>query len=224
MGKERDEIKKSLPQKMYDFKRDPTKQELDSRDIFGGLPIKDERRGNKKTYGITNSYFIGFMDDSTPCRIKQDGEKRMSNKNDRVWLQLRPGFIDINLTKIQNGATDKYGYCAYDIESAKATFTWFCITKALNGQYPVWANQYDIWQPNILPAKQAEWYTLCFAFVLAENRCVVTKFEKDNPVKDAPEVFVDNRFAPLIKKVFGQLCCNHSSISKKWIAKMQPSF
>ena len=202
MGKERDEIKKSLSQKMYDFKRDPTKQELDSKEIYGGLPLKDERRGNKKTYGIANSSFIGFMDDTTPCRIKEDGEKRMSNKSDRVWLQLRPGFIDINLTKIQNGATDKYGYCAYDIESAKSTFTWFCITKALNGQYPVWANQYDIWQLNILQPKEADWYALCFSFALAENRCVVTKFEKDNPVKDAPEIFIDNPLCPINKESF----------------------
>ena len=191
-----------LKQKMYDFKRDPTKQELESREIYGGLPLKDERRSNKKTYGISNSNFIGFMDDTTPCRIKQDGEERMSNKNDRVWLQLRPGFIDINLTKIQNGASDKYGYCAYDLESAKATFTWFAITKALNGQYPVWANQYDIWQPNISKEKEAGWFALCFAFVLAENRCVVTKFEIDNPVKGAPEVFVDNPLCPTNRESF----------------------
>ena len=202
MNKKRDEIKKSLKQKMYDFKRDPTKQELESREIYGGLPLKDERRSNKKTYGISNSNFIGFMDDTTPCRIKQDGEERMSNKNDRVWLQLRPGFIDINLTKIQNGASDKYGYCAYDLESAKATFTWFAITKALNGQYPVWANQYDIWQPNISKEKEAGWFALCFAFVLAENRCVVTKFEIDNPVKGAPEVFVDNPLCPTNRESF----------------------
>lgn len=142
------------------------------------------------------------MDDATPCRIKQDREERMSNKNDRVWLQLRPGFIDINLTKVQNGATDKYGYCAFDIESAKGTFTWFCITKALNAQYPVWANQYDIWEPNITKENGAEWYSLCFAFVLAENRCVVTKFEKGNPVVDAPEIFVENPLCPIDRESF----------------------
>lgn len=196
MGKKRSEIKKSTDQKMYDFKRDPTKSELESRDIYGGLPLTDNRRNNKKTYGSANGCFIGFMDDSTPCRIKEDSQKRMSNDSDRVWLQLRPGFIDINLTKVLNSPPDKYGYCAYDIQSAKTTFTWFCITKGLNGQYPVWANQYDIWQPNILKQYEVEWYTLCFAFVLAENRCVVTKFEKDNPVQGASEVFVDNPLCP----------------------------
>ena len=66
----------------------------------------------------------------------------------------------------------------------------------------VWANQFDIWQPNISKEKEAEWYVLCFAFVLAENRCVVTKFEKDNPVKDAPEVFVDNPLCPTNRESF----------------------
>ncbi|MBS1592015.1 MAG: hypothetical protein JST07_07920, partial [Bacteroidetes bacterium] len=111
-------------------------------------------------------------------------------------------FININQTKALNGPPDNRGYCAYDINSAKATFSWFAITKALNGEYPAWANQYNIWQPNILQTKEAEWYALCFAFVLAENRCVVTKFEKDNPVKNAPEIFVDNPLCPTNKESF----------------------
>ena len=41
-----------------------------------------------------------------------------------------------------------------------------------------------------------------FAFVLAENRCVVTKFERGNPVEGAPEVFVDNPLCPTNKESF----------------------
>jgi hypothetical protein len=37
---------------------------------------------------------------------------------------------------------------------------------------------------------EANYYSLCFAFALVENRSVKTKFEKDNPVVGAPEVFV----------------------------------
>ena len=49
------------------------------------------------------------------------------------------------------------------------------------------------WTPIKLPKeKEAAFYALCFAFVLAENRCVVTKFESNNPVPGAPEVFVSN--------------------------------
>ena len=66
----------------------------------------------------------------------------------------------------------------------------------MNGVYPIWANQYDIWAPHIKKELEDYYYSLCFAFVLAENRCVVTKFEKDNPVVGAPEVFVDNPLCP----------------------------
>ncbi len=195
-------IKDSVNQMQFAFKRDPTKTELASKEIIGGLPLKDERRGNKKTYGLPNSSFIGFMDDNTPVRVNEDRYKRTSTKADKVWLQLRPTFIDVNLTKVQTGPQDKYGYCAYDLASAKATFTWFAITKALNGAYPVWANQYDIWPPQIKPNLESYWYSLCFAFVLAENRCVVTRFEENNPVKEAPEVFVDNPLCPTNKNSF----------------------
>ena len=38
--------------------------------------------------------------------------------------------------------------------------------------------------------------------MLAENRCIVTKFEKDNPVSGAPEVFVDNPLSPINPESF----------------------
>lgn len=106
----------------------------------------------------------------------------MSDQPDRVWFQLRPGFIDVNLTKIHNGPPDKYGYCAYDLASARACFTWFALTKAFAGNYPSWANQLNLWAPDFTrtPAREAEFYRLCFAYGLAENRCVVTCFEADN--------------------------------------------
>jgi hypothetical protein len=66
----------------------------------------------------------------------------------------------------------------------------------LSGNYPLWANQDDIWAPQIKKEFEDYYYSLCFAFVLAENRCVVTKFEKDNPVKGAPEIYVDNPLCP----------------------------
>ncbi len=195
-------IKESSKQMQFAFKRDRTKTEKKSVNICGGLPLTDERRDNIKTYGVTNTNYVGFMDNNTPVRVAEDKYDRTSNLPDRIWLQLRPTFIDVNLTKAQSGPQDKYGYCAYDLASAKATCSWFAITKALNGVYPVWANQYDIWQPKISKKYETAWYSLCFAFVLAENRCVVTKFEKDNPVKDAPEVFVDNPLCPTNKNSF----------------------
>ncbi len=195
-------IKDEINQMQFAFKRDRTKEEKKSNNIIGGLALKDERRNNIKTYGIPNSSFIGLMDDNTPVRVSSDKYGRLSSKPDRIWLQLRPTFIDINLTKIQSCPQDKYGYCAYDIATAKIACSWFAITKALNGTYPVWANQYDIWKPNIKKKYEAEWYALCFGFILAENRCITTKFEKDNPVKNAPEVFVDNPLSPNNKESF----------------------
>ena len=195
-------IKDWIGQKMYDFKRDKTKEEKESTKPPGGLPLKDERRKNKKTYGISNSEFIGFMDDVSPCRVKQDKANRHSTDPDRVWFRLDDPFKDSNKSKSFNGAPDKYGYCAYDIESAKKVFTWFVITKTLNGVYPLWANQYDIWAPAISSKEEEYWYSLCFAFVLAENRCVVTKFEANNPITGAPEIFVDNPLCPINPKSF----------------------
>jgi hypothetical protein len=192
----RESVKEWSGQQMYDFKRDPTDKELNSGEDYGGLPIKDERRENKKTYGISNSKFIGFMDDNTPVRIRQDSLGRVSTESDRVWFRLDNDLKSCNKTRIHSGPTDKYGYCAYDLPTARKTFAWFAITKVLNGVYPIWANQFDIWSPNIPAEKEKEFYSLCFAFGLSENRCVVTKFEKDNPVADAPEVLVDNPLCP----------------------------
>ena len=187
---------KIVKQSMLDFKRSPSSVELNSDSIYGGLPKKDEKRSNLKTYGTHNGNYIGFMDNIGLCRVKQDGLNRLSNSPDRVWFALMNTFLHINSTKILSSVSDKYGYCAYDISSAQATFTWFAVAKCLVGKYPTWANQYDLWQPNISKKLQNDWYALCYAFGLAENRCVVTKYEKDNPVVGAPEVWVDNPMSP----------------------------
>lgn len=196
MDNARGNIKDWLGQRMYDFKRDATKLEKESGKVFGGLPLKDERRFNKKTYGISDSSYIGFMDDVSPVRIKKSDPSRFRSSLSSFWFRLDNSLKDFNKTKCFGGAPDKYGYCAYDIESSKKTCSWFAITRILNQGYPLWANQYDIWAPAIKPELEKYWYSLCFAFVLAENRCVVTKFEKDNPVKGAPEIFVDNPLCP----------------------------
>jgi hypothetical protein len=193
---------KMVQQPRYDFSTSKKQNDFDK--LVSGFPLKDTERNYilKRKCGDIFGSFIGFYDDLTPVRINQDSCKRMSNLPDKIWFRLDNVFININQTKILNGAPDKYGFCAYDLDSAKATFTWFCITKALNGQYPIWANQLNIWVPNIPRNKESEWLLYCFAFVLAENRCVVTKFEKDNPVIGAPELFIDNPLCPTNKESF----------------------
>lgn len=205
-SKGRAKIKSAIDQKMYDHKRDPTKTEKEAfaanSTIYGGLPLKDKRRENKKTYGISDSNLIGFMDNTTPVRVKQSRDNRLSSQPDRVWFRLDLSFIDVNKSKCYNKPPDQKGYCAYNIDSSKTAFTWFAIAKAVSGKYPMWANQFDLWMPEIKSNMEAKFYSLCFAFSLAENRCVVTKFEADNPVKGAPEVFVDNPLCPTNQETF----------------------
>lgn len=191
---ERGEI--HIRQTRYDYSH--AKKEKEKEIIVSGFPKNDVDRHFKlsRKCGAIDGEFIGFMDDNTPCRIKQEPSKRLSNIPDRVWFRLDTVFININQTKIFSSATDNRSYCAYDKFSAQGTFGWYAISKVLVGKYPGWANQYDLWQPNISEELKNDWYALCYAFGLAENRCVVTKFEKDNPVKSAPEVWVDNPMSP----------------------------
>jgi hypothetical protein len=201
-AKDRKSIKEWADQKMYDFKRDSTKAEKNGNQIYGGLPLEDPRRKNKKTYGIAESEFIGFMDDCTPVRIKQDNSMRLSVKPDRIWFYLDNRIQKANLLKCFNGPSDNRSFCCLNIDSAKSLLSWFSIGKSIVGRYPLWANQSDIWIPEIPDVFKDYWYAHCFAFVLAENRCVVTKFEKDNPVEGAPEVFVDNPLCPASPEAF----------------------
>jgi hypothetical protein len=187
---------KSKKQTRYDFSR--AKKSEEQNKIVSGFPLKDEERHFKlsRTCGLPSGSFIGFMDDNTPVRLRQETLNRLSNKPDRVWFRLDNDFKGINKSKTFAGPPDNRGYAAYSLESAQVVTTWFSITKVLNGNYPVWANQSDIWVPTITDGLEKYWHALCFAFVLAENRCVVTTFEKDNPVPGAPEVFVDNPLCP----------------------------
>lgn len=206
-------------QTRYDYST--AKKENDKDKLVSGFPLKDNYNHyqlNRKC-GDKLGQYIGFMDDNLPVRIKQDSLSRMTNLPDRIWFRLDNDFKGINKTKAFNGAPDNRGYCAYDLDSSKATFTWFAITKVLNGVYPVWANQYDLWAPNIKPKLEKYWYSLCFAFVLAENRCIVTKFEADNPVKGAPDVFVDNPMCPTNKDSFWSTTLDKEIVSHPDTAK-----
>lgn len=202
-SKNRQLIQRWIGQKMYDFKRDVTMGEIKSGKIYGGLPLRDERRSNQKTYGVPNSSYAGFMDNCSPVRVKFSDDLRFSKiPASKVWFRLDTVFINLNQTKIFSGPSDNRSYCAFNLDSAKKTFTWFALTKAFNGKYPIWANQFDIWAPEIKKEFEKEFYSFCFTFGLADNRCVVTKFEKDNPAKGAPEIFVDNPLCPANSESF----------------------
>jgi hypothetical protein len=191
-----------MNQPRYDYST--AKKDKDFDKIISGFPLADKDRHFilKRKCGKVDGEFIGLMDDLTPVRVEQDSCRRLSNKSDRVWFRLDNVFININQTKVLNGPSDNRSFCAYDLESAKSTFSWFCITKILNGAYPIWANQFDIWAPSISKEKESLWFALCFSFVLSENRCIISKFEKDNPVKGAYELFLDNPLSPVNSEAF----------------------
>ena len=202
LPKIKDKYNNYITQPRYNIYRNVTKDEV-GKDIISGFPFKDDRHKRiKAPHGFVDGEFIGFMDNVSPVRLRIDTCNRLSIKPDRIWFRLDTVFVNINATKIFSGPADNRSYCAYNLDSAKSTLSWFAITKALNGKYPIWANQYDIWIPKITKAKEAYYYSLCYAFALSENSCVVTRFEKDNPVEGAPEVFVDNPLSPLNPESF----------------------
>jgi hypothetical protein len=204
----RGDIRESLPklkhinkneyfqQPRYDYSH--AKRKEDYNKIVSGFPLKDKERhfALKRKCGEVTGEYVGFYDDNTPVRLNQDSFNRMSDVPNRIWARLDSDIKGTNKSKIFNGPPDNRAYCAYDLESGKIIFSWFAITKAINGRYPVWANQFDIWNPQIPKAKEGYYYSLCFAFALAENRCIVTKFEKENPIMGAPEVYIDNPLCP----------------------------
>ncbi len=195
---------KYVKQGMQNLYRSRNQKEKDVK-IVSGFALKDNRHFRiKAPHGYVDGTHIGFMDDLSPVRYRPKNDIRFKNKSSKnyVWFRLDTSMKDVNKSKCFCGSTDNRSYCAYDLESSKATFSWFAITKSLNGKYPLWANQYDIWQPQIKKEFETYYYALCYAFALAENRCVVTKFEADNPVKNAPEVFVDNPLCPANKDAF----------------------
>ncbi len=198
----RDKTGVLVQQTRLNFYRNRTKDEADGK-IASGFPLRDQRHTIlKATYGYSDGTFVGLMDDATPVRLRIDAQGRFTNAPDRVWFRLDTAFLDANKSRCMNLPPDQKGFTAYDLQSAKMFFGWFGISKALAAEYPIWANQMDIWTPNIPAEKEKHFYALCYAFALAFNGCVVTKFEKDNPVKGAPEVFVDNPLCPTNKESF----------------------
>ncbi|MCK4333413.1 hypothetical protein KAX06_01355 [candidate division WOR-3 bacterium] len=214
-----DKSGKLITQPRYDYS--VAKKDTEIGKLVSGFPIKDEKNHFElmRKCGDALGEFVGFMDDNTPVRVKQDSCSRMSNKGNRAWFRLDLDFKGMNKTRIQAGCPDNRGYCAYDLNSAKTTFLWFAMTKVLNGRYPVWVNQFDIWAPNIPQQKEKQFYSLCFAFGLAENRCVVTKFEKDNPVEGAPEVFVDNPLCPTNPESFWSTTLDREIVARPKLAR-----
>ena len=210
---------KLVRQPRYNMYRNLTNDEK-AQKVVSGFPLKDNRHSNYSVpYGFVDGTLIGFMDDNTPVRLRQEPSERLSNDSDRVWFMLMSSFSSINLQQIHSGAANSRSYCAYDVLSSQALFSWYAISKSIFGRNPLWTNQYEIWQPNISQELKTDWFALCYAFGLAENRCVVTKFEKDNPVIGAPEVWVDNPMSPNNGESFYRTTLQQEIKKSKSVAK-----
>ena len=71
---------KSKKQTRYDFSR--AKKSEEQNKIVSGFPLKDEERHFKlsRTCGLPSGSFVGFMDDNTSVRLRQETLNRLSNK------------------------------------------------------------------------------------------------------------------------------------------------
>jgi hypothetical protein len=197
-----------VPMKMWsgetrrDFMRNKRKNEKNQR-IVGGLPAGDHRHNNKKAYGETDGSFIGFMDDLTPCRIKQ-------SRPDKPWLRLNNQFMDLKKNRCFSGPPTHFGYCVEDLASSKKLFFWYSLTRTLLAcGYPMWVDADDLWAPHIPPNLDRTVFQSAFAIAYAENDCVETRFPGNNPARGVSELIIRNPLSPLNEKSF-------------WLTTMRP--
>jgi hypothetical protein len=195
LGVDRLSIRKWAGGVMSDFKRDRRKSEKNAK-IAGGLPRHDHRQFNKKTYGETNGQYIGFMDDLTPCRIKNS----VANK---PWLNVDNRFMAVKKSRCFSGPPTHLGYCAQDLETAKKLFFWYSLGRTfLQRPYPMWIDADGMWAPSIPVSLEKRTFQTAFAIAYAENECVEARFPANNPVSGVPELFVGNPLTPIDQNSF----------------------
>lgn len=200
IGKDRLSIKTWCGYTRKDFMRGKRKAEQ-GQQIVGGLPLGDDRHGNKKGYGETNGGFIGFMDDLTPCRIKDPDVG--DDWRGKPWLRLNNQFMDLKKNRCFSGPPTHFGYCALDLRSAQILFFWYALTRTLlQHRYPMWVDADDMWAPEIPKKRESEVFQTAFAIGYAENECVETRFPANNPVDGLPELTISNPLSPLDRHSF----------------------
>ncbi len=180
---------------MSDFKRDRRKFERNAK-IAGGLPWNDHRQSNKKAYGEVNGQYIGFMDDLTPCRVKNS----VPNK---PWLNVDNRFMAVKKSRCFSGPPTHLGYCAEDLETAKKLFFWYSLGRTfVQRPYPMWIDADGMWAPSIPAWVEKRTFQTAFAIAYAENECVEARFPANNPVNGLPELFAGNPLTPVNQDSF----------------------
>jgi hypothetical protein len=141
IGAPRRSIKDWSGARMADFKRSRRAREASS-DRAGGLPRGDRRLRNLKAYGESAGTAVGFMDDLTPCRVKE-------RATGVPWFRLDLPFMDVRKTRCFSGPPDQKGYTPTDAHTAFCMFSWYAICKTFaQVGYPMWADALEIWAPN----------------------------------------------------------------------------
>jgi hypothetical protein len=190
LGLDRLSIRQWAGGSMVDFKRDRRKDEKNAK-VVGGLPANDARQSNKKAYGESSGKFVGFMDDLTPCRVK-------NSVPNRPWLNVDNRFMAVKKSRCFSGPPTHLGYCAVDLETAKKLFFWYGLGRTfVQRPYPTWIDADGMWAPTIPNALRRRVFQMAFAIAYAENECVETYFPANNPVKGVPELFIGNPMTPL---------------------------
>ena len=197
LGVKTEDMVSWLEKKRTDFIRSKRKEERDKALQFvGGLPKDDRRRKNKSTYGELKGKKIGFMDDLTPCRIKQE------NYFNNPWFRLNKQFMDAKRNRCFSGPPDNRGFCAKDQKTAKKTFLWFALAKTfVSNGYPMYVDNENLWPIDEEKIKD-EVLKSCFSIGFAENECIEATFPANNPVEGAPEIKINNPMTPLNEHSF----------------------
>jgi hypothetical protein len=210
LGVDRISIREWAGGSMTDFKRERRKDERNAK-IVGGLPINDHRQLNKKAYGEVHGRYIGFMDDLTPCRVK-------NSVADRPWLNVDNRFMAVKKSRCFSGPPTHLGYCAVDLATAKRLFFWYSLARTfVQRPYPMWIDADGMWAPSIPTSLERATSQTAFAIAYAENECVETYFPANNPVNGLPELFIGNPMTPLNSESFW------SSVLRPFISDDAPS-
>ena len=195
IGIDRTSIREWAGGTMTDFKRDRRVAEKNAR-IAGGLPMEDRRQSNKKTYGEADGQFIGFMDDLTPCRVK-------NSIQDRPWLNVDNRFMAVKRSRCFSGPPTHLGYCATDLKTAKKLFFWYVLSRTfVEHSYPMWIDADGMWAPTIPDSLERITFQTAFAIGYGDNECVEVRFPANDPVQGAPELLSTNPMTPLNTESF----------------------
>jgi hypothetical protein len=201
LGRDRTSIREWSGQTMLDFKRSRRKLERNQR-MVGGLPLGDRRQSNKKAYGESGGQFIGFMDDLTPCRVKNSAP-------DRPWFRLNNQFMDFRKNRCFSGPPTHWGYCASDLVSAKKLFFWYALARTFTQHpYPMWVDADDMWEPTIPEHLDQRVSQIAFTIAYAENECLEAHFPANNPITGAAALSVNNPMTPLRADSFWSIVMN----------------